>query len=286
MKPARLLRRTAVLMLALVACTPRLSSLPALPSPSAGEHRTGQFVWFDLLVDDPATARAFYGPVFGWSFEPLDDGHYDTIVHDGRDIGGLVRHTPDDADTPDDLWLPSLSVADVDAATARAKADGGRVLVEPRDIGARGRLAVLQDPEGATFALLHSPGGDPPARIDRAGDFHWVQLWSRDHEVPVDFYDDVAGWDVGEVLTHDRVEEAFFEADDREVASVIELPWPNVEPNWLPYVAVDDMEETIETATRLGGRVLVRGTHVAILQDPSGAAIGIGPVSVDDGRPR
>ncbi len=262
----------------LAACTPQHTALPALPSHSSGEHRPGQFVWFDLLVDDPAISRAFYGPLFGWTFEPLDDGHYDTILHSGREIGGLIRHTPDDAGQPDDLWLPSLSVADVDAATARAKTDGGRVLIEPRDLGARGRIAVLRDPEGATFALLHSPGGDPPRRVDQAGDFHWVQLWSRDHEVPVEFYDDVAGWQVGEVLAHDQIEEAFFMTSNHRVASVIELPWPHVEPNWLPYVAVDDITETIEKAKKLGGRLLVRGDHVAILQDPSGAAIGIGPL--------
>lgn len=282
----RLVQLATVALLAALGCAAQSRSLPALTTPATNEHRTGEFVWFDLLVDEPAEAKTFYGKLFGWTFEPLGDGDYDTIVHAGRPIGGVIEHAPENDTEPDDIWLPSLSVADVDGAVKRAQSDGGAVVMEPRAVGARGRVAILEDPEGATFAVMRSQAGDPASMKATAGDFVWVQLWSRDHEVPVRFYDDVAGWNVGEVLQHDEVEEGFFETEGKEVASVIELPWNNVHPHWLPYIGVDDVDASVERAQELGGRLLVRGKHVAIIQDPKGAAVGLSPITAQEGSNR
>ncbi len=267
-------------------CAAQRTGLPALASPATEKHRVGEFVWFDLLVDDPVRVKQFYGSLFGWTFEPLDTGGYDTVIHRGRPIGGIIQHMPEEDKSPDDIWLPSISVADVDAAAKQARAGGGEVLREPRRLGERGRVAVLRDPEGATFVVMRSPSGDPHDTARGTGDFLWVQLWTRDHEIPVQFYDDVAGWEMGEVLHHGEIEEGFFQASGTEVASVIELPWPDVKPNWLPYVGVDDVSATIAHAKQLGGRLLVQGKHHAILADSTGAAIGIGPLSTVEGSDR
>ncbi|MDG2304901.1 MAG: VOC family protein [Candidatus Binatia bacterium] len=258
----------------------RPTGLPALASPATEKHRVGEFVWFDLLVDNPDEAKKFYGPLFGWTFEPLDGGDqgYDTIVHRGRPIGGILQHESENDTKPDDIWLASMSVADVDRAVGQAERGGGRVLRQPKRVGERGRVAIVEDLEGAAFALMRTPNGDPAAASEQAGDFHWVQLWARDYEVSIKFYGDVAGWEIGEVLAHDKIDEGFFEANGTEVASVIELPWENVQPNWLPYVGVEDVEQTLTKAEKLGGRVLIRGKHLAILADSQGAAIGIVPL--------
>ena len=55
----------------------------------------------------------------------------------------------------------------------------------------------------------------------------------------------------------------------------------NVNPTWLPYVRVTNVAETIEKAVQLGGKVLVAPKaevldgKVAVLEDPTGAAVGI-----------
>lgn len=273
-------------LLVAAGCAAQQRGLPSLASPATDQHRHGEFVWFDLLVDDPDEAQKFYGPMFGWTFEPLEDGNYDTILLGGRPVGGLIQHAPENDSEPDDIWLPSISVAQVEAATKRVREAGGSVVMEPRHVGDRGHVAILRDPEGALFAVMHAAGGDPHGASVAAGDFVWVQLWSRDHEVPVHFYDDVAGWNVGEVLKHDETEEGFFESQGREVASVIELPWKHVAPNWLPYVGVADVGAAVEKAKKLGGRLLVRGTHLAIVQDSQGAAIGLAPLAAKAGSNR
>ena len=49
-------------------------------------------------------------------------------------------------------WLVYFAVADVDAAMNRVKELGGRAIAEPFDI-AMARIGVVQDPQGAVFAL-------------------------------------------------------------------------------------------------------------------------------------
>jgi len=149
----------------------------------------------------------------------------------------------------------------------------------PRNVGARGRVAVLRDPEGAALAVMRSAGGDPAPTPPASGDFVWVQLWARDHEMARAFYEKVGGWTVRRFVAHDGIDEGVFEAGGEEVAGLIEIPWPKVRPNWLPYVQVADVDATIARATELGGRVLVRGARLAILQDPRGAAIGVEQMS-------
>lgn len=282
----RRLRLALGVLLIAAGCAAQTRGLPALTSPATDAHRVGEFVWFDLLVDNPEKAKTFYGGLFGWTFESLGDGDYDTILLDGRPIGGLIQHEPENDSEPDDIWLASISVPNVDEATKRAEAAGGQVVLAPKTVGDRGRVSILHDPEGATFALMRSSAGDPRPTKAAAGDFLWVQLWARDHEIPVAFYDDVAGWNVGEVLQHDKTEEGFFEIGGKEVASVIELPWEQVHPNWLPYIGVADVDAAIKSAKALGGRLLVQGKYAAIIQDPEGAAIGIAPLDAKEGSAR
>ena len=58
-------------------------------------------------------------------------------------------------------------------------------------------------------------------------------------------------------------------------------PVPDAPSAWLPYVVVDDIKVTTEKAISLGAIVLMDITaipgmgHYSIIQDPTGAAIGL-----------
>jgi hypothetical protein len=62
---------------------------------------------------------------------------------------------------------------------------------------------------------------------------------------------------------------------------VNQLPWEEVQSNWLPYVKVDDPAATAARVEALGGRVLfapspeARNGSVALVMDPTGAAFAI-----------
>ncbi len=53
-----------------------------------------------------------------------------------------------------ELWFNYLATADVDATAAKNTYLGGRRHVAPTDIRGMGRFAVLQDPQGAVFAIV------------------------------------------------------------------------------------------------------------------------------------
>ena len=57
-------------------------------------------------------------------------------------------------------WTSYVTVADAGAAVARAKELGGRVVDDAFDVLDVGRMAVLEDPQGAVFAVWQ-----PRARI-------------------------------------------------------------------------------------------------------------------------
>jgi len=58
---------------------------------------------------------------------------------------------------PDEVpnnWLVYFTVPDADAAAETAKANGGEVTFGPMDIPETGRFAIVQDPQGAVFAVM------------------------------------------------------------------------------------------------------------------------------------
>jgi hypothetical protein len=58
---------------------------------------------------------------------------------------------------PEDIpphWMIYFAVADTDLTAARAAELGATVSVEPFDLFNVGRVAVLNDPEGASFSIL------------------------------------------------------------------------------------------------------------------------------------
>jgi predicted enzyme related to lactoylglutathione lyase len=110
----------------------------------------GALVWNDLSTPDVESARAFYSALFGWTIEEMEGmpEPYFSIKVGGRSNGGM-RPAPDGMPT---FWLPYFGVDDVPAAMARVEELGGSVHVGPVDIP-MARFAVVQDPQGATFAI-------------------------------------------------------------------------------------------------------------------------------------
>jgi len=120
-------------------------------------NEDGAFSWNELGTRDVAGSIDFYGKVFGWTVEERDMGPMGAyrIWKDGDAIrGGLfdmnAPHIPDEAPNH---WLVYFTAPDAATAAEKTKAGGGIVFVEPIDIG-MGEIAVLQDPQGATFAVM------------------------------------------------------------------------------------------------------------------------------------
>jgi hypothetical protein len=113
---------------------------------------SGTLCWADLNTHDASAAQKFYGGLFGWTFLPGDGGYLH--IKNGDDfIGGIpsAAHVPPGAPPH---WMIYIQVANCDASTAKAKALGGTVCLAPMTIEKAGKMSVVQDGQGAAFALF------------------------------------------------------------------------------------------------------------------------------------
>jgi predicted enzyme related to lactoylglutathione lyase len=249
-----------------------VSPLPRVPPVTKEPTRlvkAGKFVWFDLVTQDVARAKSFYGALFGWTFQ--DGDRYTPVLNDGVPIAGLVPARDPERGSE---WVGNLSVADVDRAAALMSERGGAIEREPIDAPDRGRIAVVSDSEGALLLLVRAAGGDPPDADPTLGGWLWNELWTHDVDTAMDLYSTLAGYEREIVEFRDHPYHVLRDADARR-AGVVEAP-PEVNPLWLPYVRVEDADVTAARAADLGARIVMQDERTAILVDPTGAAIGIG----------
>jgi predicted enzyme related to lactoylglutathione lyase len=119
-------------------------------------YRThGAFSWAELTTRDPAAAQEFYRKLFGWTAREmaLPAGAYTTFQVGDSTVGGMMRVLGEAAGTPP-TWGVYVTVTDVDATVEQAKALGGKVIAMPREIPGVGRMAVIEDPQGARLSVI------------------------------------------------------------------------------------------------------------------------------------
>jgi uncharacterized protein len=115
----------------------------------------GAFSWAELSTSDPQAAAGFYAELFGWTLKTMDmgTGPYH-VAHVGETAVGGIMQTPADGPPMPPHWGSYVTVDDCDATVARCQALGGQCLVPPMDIPTVGRMAVIQDPQGAVISVM------------------------------------------------------------------------------------------------------------------------------------
>lgn len=120
----------------------------------------GSLCWTELMTGDAAKAKAFYTGLFGWAAEEKSMGPgftYTTFSNGGVPAGGMMQLTPEMAHIPPN-WGVYFAVADTDATVARATSLGGKTITPATEVPGVGRFAILQDPQGAVFAVIKLSG--------------------------------------------------------------------------------------------------------------------------------
>ena len=109
------------------------------------------FVWDELGTTDVDGAQRFYEQVFGCTTSEMgpDYGCYRIFNRGDTGIAGVMA---DSSAAPH--WQPYVAVEDPERTTAKATELGGSVCVEPMDVPKVGRLAVVQDRQGATYGII------------------------------------------------------------------------------------------------------------------------------------
>ena len=121
-------------------------------------NEPGTVVWNELQVDDVDAVLPFYKAVAGMDSETApagDMGDYTQFMVGGKGIAGAMKKPM--PDIPNN-WTIYFNVGDADTAIAKAQELGGQVIAPAFDVPGIGRLAVLADPQGATFCLMSAGG--------------------------------------------------------------------------------------------------------------------------------
>lgn len=117
--------------------------------------RAGKVVHFEIPIDEPARAVAFYRDALGWPLEQWGPMEYWTTTGGSGDGigGGLTRRS---TDAPVVTFY--ISVDDIDDALDSIEAAGGRRLTERMPIPTMGWSALFEDTEGNRIGLFqHDP---------------------------------------------------------------------------------------------------------------------------------
>jgi hypothetical protein len=274
----------AVLAAAAAILAAGCSSGGSAPAGDRVASEPGKFVWHDLTTDDVASAKKFYGALLGWEYvDTTVLGRPYSVARVGKTpIAGIHAPNPEREGKTPAHWLSYMSVADVDATVAKAKAAGGAALAGPLDIGSIGRAAVLRDPQGAPFGLVHLDAGDPPdPAAPVVGTFFWNEYLTHDLDATLAFYNGLFPFE----MTVSKTEAASYAVlkNKKARAGVFRVPdsQKNVPPNWLPYVLVADPAALAARVPGLGGRVLLaphsdlRKGSLAVVADPTGAVVAL-----------
>ncbi len=227
--------------------------------PEVTRHEPGSFCWPELATTDNGAAKKFYTSLFGWSAEDSPAGPdmiYTMLKKKGKAVGALYKLGPEQKGVPPH-WNIYVSVASADAAAKKAKDLGAKVLMEPFDVMDVGRMAIIQDQQGATFCVWEAKKHIGAEVVNEPGALCWAELDTTDTESAQRFYTALFGWGA-------KVSDTYIEWQQKgtSIGGLMKIPkeWGPVPPNWLVYFAVTDIPGA--------GRF-------AVLRDPQGAVFAV-----------
>lgn len=256
------------------------------PMGTRTSHPPGTFSWADLATSDAGEAKAFYTGVFGWTPEdmPVPDAPPYTMLRVGDTAVAALYGAREGQPS---AWLSYVTVEDADATAAKARELGATLMAEPMDVMEAGRMAIVQDPQGAVFAIWQPRGAIGAERVNEPNCMTWNELATPDMGASGSFYSDLFGWRIEDapgaegryatILNGDRTNGGIRPLQDGEP-----MPW------WAVYFAVEDLDASLGRAAELGGATLagpmevLEGRRIAAVRDPHGAVFNLYEGDLDD----
>jgi len=227
----------------------------------------------------------FYSAIFGWVDDPqpiYENWSYHMQKLNGLEAAAIYQQQAEERKLGvPPHWNTYFSVTNVDESVAKVQQAGGSLLFGPMDVFAAGRMAMLQDRQGAAFAVWQAEGhigcrvkGEPVAIM-------WNELMTSDQTDATEFYTGLLG--LGSGSMEGPMEYTLLKVSGDDVAGVMQITedMGPVPPNWMVYFGVANVDDTTSQAEALGAIVLVPGTDIpgvgrfATIQDPQGAVFGM-----------
>ncbi|WP_188193894.1 VOC family protein [Nonomuraea sp. SYSU D8015] len=238
--------------------------------------------WVDLSSTDVAASARFYGAIFGWEADMVDDpaaGGYGMFVYQGKKVAGLG---PVMAEGMPSAWNTYVATDDVAALAGRVREAGGTVVMEPMAVFEEGSMAVFRAPDGSHTGAWQAGNHHGAELVNEPVSLCWNELVSRDPAAAERFYSTVFGWRP-ELLDMGGMKYTEWHSGEPAIAGMMEMPadYPQGTPSfWMTYFAVADLDATTAAAERAGAAVLVRAMDAppgpfSALMDPQGAVFSI-----------
>ena len=249
------------------------------------QYAPGTFSWVDLTTTDQEAARAFYRELFGWGADDMPAGEglvYSMMTRDGRHVAAISAQpqVQREAGVPP-TWNSYVTVASADETAAKARELGGSVHVEPFDVLDAGRMAVIQDPQGAWFMVWEPRRHVGAGLVNAPGAFVWNELGTTDVEGASAFYAQLFGWDIS---PFEESEQPYWSigSGERSIGGMMPVqPVGGIDsPHWTVYFGVDDLDAATARVQELEGTVHagpidIQMARIAIVADPQGATFAL-----------
>ncbi|MGF1508036.1 MAG: VOC family protein [Myxococcota bacterium] len=240
----------------------------------------GTFNWVDLSAKSIERVRPFYEALFGWTYEPSQgDQGYGIFMKDQKSAAGIGQMSPAmlEANVPS-TWNTYVSVDDIQATEAKAKALGGTLMFDTVDVLDVGRMNFVTDPEGALFAMWQPLKTAGAETFNVPNTFCWNERATRDMAGFKAFYGELFGWSFRDGSSGTTELAMIHNAAGAEIGHALLMTeaWGDAPPAWMVYFAVAQCEDTCREAEALGGEVCVPPTDIdvgrfAVLGDPDRA---------------
>jgi uncharacterized protein len=117
---------------------------------------SGQIVHFEIPADDTEQSRAFWGSLFGWTFESYPGPSEYHMTRTGEDSGAAITNMEPGKRGTRSYFL----VEDINAGAARVKELGGEAN-DPGPVPNMGWFATCTDPHGNEFGLWQVDASAP-----------------------------------------------------------------------------------------------------------------------------
>lgn len=247
-------------------------------------YAPGTFSWVELGTTDLEAAKSFYCGMFGWETEEIpagEDAQYAMGTMNGKPVVGLYQLLKQPTAHPPH-WLSYIAVEDAGETADAAASLGGKIVAPPMDVQDLGRMAVIEDPEGAVFALWQARAHMGSGLVNEPGALTWSELATRHADTVTGFYCQLFGW-TSEAREMGPVLYTTFKNSEGPVGGMLQMTeeWGEIPPHWIVYFAVSDCDEAAKRAAELGATVPVPPTDLpdvgrfAMVQDPQGATFSV-----------
>lgn len=246
----------------------------------------GQFCWIELTAANWQQAKNFYTNLFGWTAvdDPIgEDSFYTSMQIDGKTVAAMYQITPEQQEQGVMTnWLSYIAVDDIDKTCEAATDMGADILSGPHDVFTAGRMAIIQQPKGAVFAIWQGKEHPGIGLRDTTNTLCWNELATKSASDSKAFYHNLFHWECNDNAM-DGMQYTEFVAAGKSSGGMLEMTeeWGDTPPHWMPYFQVEDCEQIAAKAESSGATICVPPTDIpevgrfCVINDPQGATFSV-----------